>query len=134
MARNFLKACIFSILPELVKILGTSSIGDETFICSKVNQTFIKENFSNAFQNACNTARIKKLALEAINKLQKMRDRKYIMIRIHLFPYIQNKFLILFAFCFPSSSIITSYIVNKLLNFYPCSLTKLINTQNFATK
>ncbi len=60
---------------------------------------------------------LKKLALEAINKLQKMRDRKYIMIRIHLFPYIQNKFLILFAFCFPSSSIITSYIVNKLLNF-----------------
>ncbi|WP_019218561.1 tyrosine-type recombinase/integrase [Bartonella florencae] len=50
------------ILPELAKTLETGPIGDETFICSKINQKFIKESFGNAFRDACNEAGIKKSA------------------------------------------------------------------------
>ncbi|WP_375632595.1 tyrosine-type recombinase/integrase [Bartonella sp. AA74HLJMH] len=50
------------ILPELAKTLETGPIGEETFICSKVNQKFTKESFGNAFRDACNAAGIKKSA------------------------------------------------------------------------
>ncbi len=50
------------ILPELAKTLETGPIGEETFICSKVNQKFTKESFGNGFRDACNAAGIKKSA------------------------------------------------------------------------
>ncbi|WP_273756833.1 tyrosine-type recombinase/integrase [Bartonella sp. MM73XJBT] len=50
------------ILPELAKTLKIGPVGEETFICSKTNQKFIKESFGNAFRDACNAAGIKKSA------------------------------------------------------------------------
>ncbi|CAK01379.1 tyrosine-type recombinase/integrase [Bartonella tribocorum] len=50
------------ILPELAETLKIGPIGNETFICSKTNQKFIKESFGNAFRDACNAAGIKKSA------------------------------------------------------------------------
>ncbi|MBX4336364.1 tyrosine-type recombinase/integrase [Bartonella raoultii] len=50
------------ILPELAETLKIGPIGEETFICSKTNQKFIKESFGNAFRDACNKAGIKKSA------------------------------------------------------------------------
>ncbi|WP_142416914.1 tyrosine-type recombinase/integrase [Bartonella massiliensis] len=50
------------ILPELAKTLEVGPIGNETFICNKVNEKFIKESFGNAFRDACNAAGIKKSA------------------------------------------------------------------------
>ncbi|WP_375614029.1 tyrosine-type recombinase/integrase [Bartonella sp. AC151YNML] len=50
------------ILPELAKTLEAGPIGEETFICSKTNKKFIKENFGHAFRDACNAAGIKKSA------------------------------------------------------------------------
>ncbi|MBX4335572.1 tyrosine-type recombinase/integrase [Bartonella raoultii] len=50
------------ILPELAETLKIGPVGEETFICSKTNQKFIKESFGNAFRDACNAAGIKKSA------------------------------------------------------------------------